>query len=59
MLRAYDLLKVFYPMGGGLRQSMKYSDMKWLPILSPPLSEQVQIARFLDRETDRHRLLDC
>jgi type I restriction enzyme, S subunit len=53
LFRAYDLLKVFYSMGGGLRQSMKYSDMKWLPILTPPSSEQRQIADFLDRETTR------
>jgi len=51
LFRAYDLLKVFYSMGGGLRQSMKYSDMKWLPVLTPPLSEQAQIARFLEHET--------
>lgn len=53
LFRAYDLLKVFYSMGGGLRQSMKYSDVKWLPLLTPPLSEQTQIACFLDYETAR------
>lgn len=53
LFRAYDLLKVFYSMGGGLRQSMKYSDMKWLPVLTPPFPEQTQIARFLDHETAR------
>lgn len=53
LFRAYDTLKVFYSMGGGLRQSMKYSDMKWLPILLPHEQEQTQIARFLDHETAR------
>ncbi|MFJ4248718.1 restriction endonuclease subunit S [Pseudomonas sp. NPDC089741] len=53
LFRAYDNIKVFYSMGGGLRQSMKYSDMKWLPIFLPNEREQAQIARFLDHETVR------
>jgi type I restriction enzyme, S subunit len=53
LLRAYDRLKVFYSMGGGLRQSMKFSDVKRLPTLSPPLAEQQAIATFLDRETGK------
>jgi type I restriction enzyme, S subunit len=51
LLRAYDLSKVFYSMGGGLRQSMKFADLKRLPVILPPLPEQTAIAAFLDRET--------
>ena len=51
LLRAYDVTKVFYSMGGGLRQSMKFSDLKRLPVLIPPISEQSAIASFLDHET--------
>lgn len=51
LLRAYDITKVFYSMGGGLRQSMKFSDIKRLPTLVPPPDEQTAIATFLDRET--------
>lgn len=51
LLRAYDLMKVFYSMGGGLRQGMKFSDVRHLPILLPPPPEQTTIASFLDRET--------
>jgi len=51
LFRAYDIMKVFYSMGGGLRQSMKYEDLKRLPVLLPPLPEQSAIAAFLDRET--------
>ena len=51
LLRAYDLTKVFYSMGGGLRQSMKFADVKRLPILLPEPVEQALIAKFLDRET--------
>lgn len=51
LLRAYDLQKVFYSMGGGLRQSMKFSDMKWLPVILPPESTQREVIAYLDRET--------
>ena len=51
LLRSYDLTKVFYSMGGGLRQSMKYDDVKRLPVLKPTHDEQLAIANFLDRET--------
>lgn len=51
LLRSYDLTKVFYSMGGGLRQSMKYDDVKRLPIIAPKPQEQAVIADFLDRET--------
>lgn len=51
LLRAYDLTKVFYSMGGGLRQSMKFSDLKRMPLLLPVFDEQLSIADFLDRET--------
>ncbi len=51
LLHSYDTTKVFYGMGGGLRQSMKFEDMRRLPLLVPSLSEQEQIANFLDHET--------
>ncbi|WP_447946231.1 restriction endonuclease subunit S [Microbacterium lacticum] len=49
--RAIDLMKVFYSMGGGLRQSIGFDDLKRLPVLTPPLEEQRAIADYLDRET--------
>jgi len=51
LLHSYDTTKVFYGMGGGLRQSMKFEEMKRLQILAPPLLEQEKIANFLDHET--------
>ncbi|MDV2456115.1 restriction endonuclease subunit S [Acinetobacter towneri] len=51
LLHSYDTTKVFYGMGGGLRQSMKFEDFKRLPILLPSKDEQTQIANFLDHET--------
>jgi len=51
LLHSYDLTKVFYGMGGGLRQSMKFDDLKRLPIIIPSYSEQLSIVQFLDAET--------
>jgi type I restriction enzyme S subunit len=51
LLHSYDTTKVFYGMGGGLRQSMKFDDMRRLPLLVPTLEEQQKIVDFLDNET--------
>ncbi|HCT4452157.1 TPA: restriction endonuclease subunit S [Klebsiella aerogenes] len=51
LLHSYDTTKVFYGMGGGLRQSMKFEDFRRLPLLLPPYEEQVKISAFLDHET--------
>lgn len=53
LMRAYDLSKVFYSMGGGLRQSLRYGDIKHLPVLLPSMPEQQAIVRYLDEETAR------
>lgn len=50
-LRAIDSMKIFYSMGGGLRQSIGYDDLKRLPLALPPIEEQRAIADYLDRET--------
>ena len=50
LMRAYDHCKVFYTMGGGLRQSLKFEDVKRLPVLLPPdIQEQQQTIQFLDK----------
>ena len=51
LLHAYDLLKVFYGMGSGLRQNLDYRDFKRLEICIPPRDEQDRIANFLDQKT--------
>lgn len=48
LLHAYDLCKVFYGMGNGVRQGMNFSDMRKLELIIPPFSEQQSIASFLD-----------
>ena len=53
LMRAYDVQKVFYAMGGGLRQSLKFEDMRRLPLVIPSTSEQQFIVDYLERETAR------
>jgi type I restriction enzyme S subunit len=48
ILHTYDLKKIYYGMGSGLRQNLDFTDFKYLPILVPPLLEQQAIGRFLD-----------
>lgn len=51
LLHAYDVRKVFYSLGGGVRQSARFEDLKRLPLLMPPLAQQNAIADYLDRKT--------
>jgi type I restriction enzyme, S subunit len=53
LMRAYDATKVFYGIGGGIRQSMKFADLKRLPVILPDQAEREAIADHLDRETAR------
>jgi type I restriction enzyme S subunit len=53
LLHGYDLAKLFYRMGGGLRQSMKFGDLKRVPVVIPPVEVQKRIANFLDEQTAR------
>ncbi|WP_109798938.1 MULTISPECIES: restriction endonuclease subunit S [Novosphingobium] len=50
LMRSYDLLKVFYSMAGGLRQSLGFDDIKRMTILVPPREEQIEIVKFLQSE---------
>lgn len=46
-----DIQKVFYGLGGGVRQSMKFADLGEILIPKFPVEEQRRIAAFLDRQT--------
>jgi len=48
LLHAYDVMKVFYNMGNGVRQGLNYSEFSSLMVFEPPYDEQVLIANFLD-----------
>jgi len=51
VLHVYDLSKVFYWLGSGLRSVMKFEDIKILPFILPPLEEQQAIADYLESKT--------
>ena len=51
LLHTYDLKKVFYGLGSGLRQNLSWTDFKYLPCLVPSLPEQATIVEYLDKAT--------
>jgi type I restriction enzyme S subunit len=55
LLHAYDVTKIFYGLGSGLRQNLDWGDFKGLPCLIPPLPEQTAIVRFLEHMDRRIR----
>ncbi len=52
LLHGYDVSKVFYTLGAGVRQTMKYEDLRRMSILVPAEAEQDRITWFL-RPRDR------
>ena len=50
LFHTYDLCKVFYGLGDGVRQGMNYEDLKHLQVLRPDLKTQHRIADYLDRK---------
>ena len=51
LLHTYDILKVFYSMGGGIRQGLNYQGLCKIGVLLPPLDEQKKIVEFLSTKT--------
>lgn len=47
-LHSYDVIKVFYNMGNGVRQGLNFSEFSHLLVFEPPLGEQKRIADYLD-----------
>lgn len=52
ILHSYDLMKVFYTMGDGLRQSMSYKDVCSLSIPIAPVEEQRSIVAHIKEKTE-------
>lgn len=52
-LKQMDACKGFYALGAGVRQSLKYDELRRIDLTIPPLSQQRAMADFLDRETTR------
>lgn len=50
LLHSYDVKKIFYALGSGLRQNLSYDDFKYLRLPIPSPSEQLAITTFLDEK---------
>ena len=50
LLHSYDLTKVYYGLGSGLRQNLSYDDFKYLIIVLPDLETQNRIVEYLDKK---------
>lgn len=48
LLHAFDIMKVFYNMGNGVRQGLNFDEFSKLLILVPNKEEQAKIVSFLD-----------
>lgn len=46
LLHSYDVSKLFYGMGGGVRQSIGYNDIRRMIVLLPPKEEQQEIVSY-------------
>lgn len=51
-LHYLDIRKHFYSLGGGVRQSSDYNELKKQKFPFPPLSEQTAIVNYLDAKTE-------
>ena len=47
-MHTYDMRKVFYSMGDGMRQTLSYNDVKEMRVFVPSLSEQKKIVEFFN-----------
>ena len=64
LLHSYDIQKVFYTLGEGIRQSLKYEDLSKVLVPVPSRKEQDNIVRYLnglsetvDKAIDKHNQL--
>jgi type I restriction enzyme, S subunit len=53
LLHYLDIRKHFYSLGGGVRQSSDYNEIKKTKVTLPPLPEQTAIANYLDAKTEQ------
>lgn len=57
LLHTYDLLKVFYNFGGGVRQTMRFEDLRRLPLIIPDMETQQEIVSSLGNQLPKFDLL--
>lgn len=52
LLHAYDVMKVFYNMGNGVRQGLNFSEFSRLMVFEPAIEEQNAIVLYLKEKCD-------
>lgn len=50
LLHTYDLMKVLYNMGSGVRQGLNYEELSKMMLIEPSLDEQNEIVDYLDKK---------
>ena len=50
LLHAFDVMKVFYNMGNGVRQGLNFSEFSRLMVFEPSLEEQNAIVSYLNEK---------
>lgn len=53
LLHAFDVMKVFYNMGNGVRQGLNFSEFSRLIVFEPPIDEQNAIVKNLDDKCEQ------
>src|SRR5574344_1848290 len=53
LLHSADIKKVFYGMGGGLRENLNYAEFRKLRLMIPPIPEQNEIVAYLDKKISK------
>ena len=53
VLHSYDIKKLFYSMGGGLRQNLNWQGLKKLDIPLPPSDEQQAIVAYIEEKCEK------
>lgn len=56
-LHSFDICKGFYGMGAGVRQGVKFDDLKRFGLLYPTIEEQQKIVNFLDEKVKKIDLI--
>jgi len=56
VLHSYDIKKLFYSMGGGLRQNLNWQGLKKLDIPLPPKDEQQAIVAYIE---EKRQMIDA
>ena len=57
ILHSYDIKKLFYSMGGGLRQNLNWPGLKKIDIPLPPPDEQQEIIAYIESKNNKIKTL--